>query len=68
MLSRSDKLKRKRINKFLSFIVICVTLSILILPAFTLEKKDDDTNDNDGPSTAQNINQQGGQRHLKIPS
>ena len=46
MLSRSDKLKRKKINKFLSFIVICVTLSILILPAFTLEKKDDDTNDN----------------------
>ena len=45
MLSRSDKIKRKKINKFLSFIVICVTLSILILPAFTLEKKDDDTND-----------------------
>lgn len=60
MLSRSDKLKRKKINKFLSFIVICVTLSILILPAFTLEKKDDDTNDNNGPTTAQNINQQGG--------
>lgn len=60
MLSRSDKLKRKKINKFLSFIVICVTLSILILPAFTLEKKDDDTNDNNGPSTAQNINKQGG--------
>ena len=60
MLSRSDKLKRKKINKFLSFIVICVTLSILILPAFTLEKKDDDTNDNDGPATAQNVNKQGG--------
>lgn len=60
MLSRSDKLKRKKINKFLSFIVICVTLSILILPAFTLEKKDDDTNDNNGPTTAQNINEQGG--------
>lgn len=60
MLSRSDKLKRKRINKFLSFIVICVTLSILILPAFTLEKKDDDTNDNNGPTTAQNINERGG--------
>lgn len=60
MLSRSDKLKRKRINKFLSFIVICVTLSILILPAFTLEKKDDDTNDNNGPNTAQNINERGG--------
>ena len=60
MLSRSDKLKRKRINKFLSFVVICVTLSILILPAFTLEKKDDDTNDNNGPATAQNINEQGG--------
>ena len=61
MLSRSDKLKRKKINKFLSFIVICVTLSILILPAFTLEKKDDDTNDNNGPTptTAQNINEQG---------
>ena len=60
MLSRSDKLKRKKINKFLSFIVICVTLSILILPAFTLEKKDDDTNDNNGPTTAQNINERGG--------
>ena len=60
MLSRSDKLKRKKINKFLSFIVICVTLSILILPAFTLEKKDDDTDDNNGPTTAQNINEQGG--------
>lgn len=60
MLSRSDKLKRKKINKFLSFIVICVTLSILILPAFTLEKKDDNTNDNNGPTTAQNINEQGG--------
>lgn len=59
MLSRSDKLKRKRINKFLSFIVICVTLSILILPAFTLEKNDDDTNDNNGPTTAQNINERG---------
>lgn len=66
MLSRSDKLKRKKINKFLSFIVICVTLSILILPAFTLEKKDDDTNDNNGPTTAQNINEQGGQRPLRI--
>ena len=60
MLSRSDKLKRRKINKFLSFIVICVTLSILILPAFTLEKKDDDTNDNNGPTAAQNINEQGG--------
>lgn len=60
MLSRSDKLKRKKINKFLSFIVICVTLSILILPAFTLEKKDDDTNDNNGPTTVENINKQGG--------
>lgn len=56
MLSRSDKLKRKKINKFLSFIVICVTLSILILPAFTLEKKDDDTNDNNGPTTFENVN------------
>lgn len=64
MLSRSDKLKRKKINKFLSFIVICVTLSILILPAFTLEKKDDDTSDNNDPSTAQNINQQGGGRDI----
>lgn len=60
MLSRSDKLKRKKINKFLSFIVICVTLSILILPAFTLEKKDGDTNDNNGPTTVENINKQGG--------
>lgn len=60
MLSRSDKLKRKKINKFLSFIVICVTLSILILPAFTLEKKDDDTNDNNGPTTVENINERGG--------
>ena len=60
MLSRSDKLKRKKINKFLSFIVICVTLSILILPAFTLEKKDDDTNDNNDPTTVENVNQQGG--------
>lgn len=60
MLSRSDKLKRKRINKFLSFIVICVTLSILILPAFTLEKKDDDTNDNNGPTTFENVNKRGG--------
>lgn len=60
MLSRSDKLKRKKINKFLSFIVICVTLSILILPAFTLEKKDDDTNDNNGPTAIENINERGG--------
>lgn len=60
MLSRSDKLKRKKINKFLSFIVICVTLSILILPAFTLEKKDDDTNNNNGPTTVENVNEQGG--------
>ena len=64
MLSRSDKLKRRKINKFLSFIVICVTLSILILPAFTLEKKDDDTNDNNDPSTAQNVNKQGGSEAL----
>lgn len=64
MLSRSDKLKRKRINKFLSFIVICVTLSILILPAFTLEKKDDDTNDNNGPTTFENVNKRGGGRDL----
>ena len=64
MLSRSDKLKRKKINKFLSFIVICVTLSILILPAFTLEKNDDDTNDNNGPTTAQNLNERGGGRDL----
>lgn len=60
MLSRSDKLKRRKINKFLSFIVICVTLSVLIIPAFTLEKKDDDTNDNNGPTTVENVNQQGG--------
>ena len=60
MLSRSDKLKRKKINKFLSFIVICVTLSILIPPAFTLEKKGDDTNDNNGPTTVENVNEQGG--------
>lgn len=60
MLSRSDKLKRKKVNKFLSFIVICVTLSVLILPAFTLEKKDDNTNDNDGPTAVENINKQGG--------
>lgn len=60
MLSRSDKLKRRKINKFLSFIVICVTLSVLILPAFTLEKKDDDTNDNDAPVTVENMNEQGG--------
>ena len=60
MLSRSDKLKRRKINKFLSFIVICVTLSILIIPAFTLEKKDDDTNDNNDPTTVENVNQQGG--------
>ena len=60
MLSRSDKLKRRKINKFLSFIVICVTLSILILPAFTLEKKDDDTNDNNDPTTVENVNKQGG--------
>ena len=64
MLSRSDKLKRKKINKFLSFIVICVTLSILILPAFTLEKKDDDTNDNNGPTTVENVNEQGGAETL----
>lgn len=68
MVSRSDKLKRKRINKFLSFIVICVTLSILILPAFTLEKKDDDTNDNNGPSTAQNINERGGVEESNDPT
>lgn len=60
MLSRSDKLKRKKINKFLSFVVICVTLSVLIIPAFTLEKKDDDTNDNNGSTTAQNLNERGG--------
>ena len=60
MLSRSDKLKRRKINKFLSFIVICVTLSVLIIPAFTLEKKDDDTNDNDSPTVIENVNQQGG--------
>ena len=60
MLSRSDKLKRRKINKFLSFIVICVTLSVLIIPAFTLEKKDDDTNDNNDPATVENVNKQGG--------
>lgn len=68
MLSRSDKLKRKKINKFLSFIVICVTLSILILPAFTLEKKDDDTNDNNGPTTVENINERGGVEESNDPA
>lgn len=60
MLSRSDKLKRRKINKFLSFIVICVTLSVLIIPAFTLEKKDDDTNGNNDPTTFENVNKRGG--------
>lgn len=68
MLSRSDKLKRRKINKFLSFIVICVTLSILILPAFTLEKKDDDTNDNNGPTTVENINERGGVEESNDPA
>lgn len=68
MLSRSDKLKRKKINKFLSFIVICVTLSILILPAFTLEKKDDDTNENNGPTTVENINERGGVEESNDPA
>ena len=37
-LSRRDKYKRKKLINFLSFVVICFTLSVLIIPAFTLEK------------------------------
>ena len=37
-LSRKDKYKRKKLINFLSFVVICFTLSVLIIPAFTLEK------------------------------